>query len=93
MFVVMTLGGITCLCIILIQRRRKPDKKIYNEITERRLNVSPFSDNVEMNKTNVNKEYEIIENYINTSSNIPTKCRENDISLVQNQAYASVQHS
>ena len=78
---------------LLIHRRRKSDKKINNERTERRLNVSSFSDNVEMNITNVNKEYEIIEHYMNTSSNIPTKCRENDISLIQNQAYASVQHS
>ena len=78
---------------ILIQRRRKSDNKLNNERTERKLNVSSFSDNVQMNKTNVNKEYEIIEDYMNTSSNMPTKCRENDISLIQNQAYASVKHS
>ena len=90
MFVVMTLGGITCLCIILIQRRTNSDKKNNNKRTERRVNEFPFSENVEVNKTNVSREYESIEDYMNTPT---TNGRNNEIFLFQNKAYASVQHS
>ena len=87
----MTLGGITCHGIILIQRRRNSDKKNNNKRNERRVNELLFSENVEVNKTNVNRDYESIEDYMNTPT---TNGRNNKIPLFHNKAYAaSVQHS
>ena len=85
MFVAMVLGAITCLCIILIIRRSKSEKKNNKGRTERKVNTS-FAG------TNVNREYESIEDYLNTSC-VPTKCHEKDISFTQNKAYASIKHS
>ena len=83
MFVAMVLGALTCLCIILIIRRSKSEKKNMGR-TERKVNTS-------IAETNVNREYESIEDYINTSS-IPTRCHEKDISFTPNRAYASIKH-
>ena len=85
MFVAMVLGAITCLCMILFIRRSKSDKKNNNGSTERKVNTS-------LAETNVNREYESIEDYMNTSS-LPTRYHEKDISFTQNQAYASIKHS
>ena len=84
----MTLGGVTCVSIILIQQRRKSFST--NNATENR---STLPENYEIQETDVSREYESIEDYINTSST-PTVCHENknDINFVQNQAYASVHH-
>ena len=85
MFVAMVLGAITCLCTILIIRRSKLEKENNKGRTERKVNTS-FAE------TNVNREHESIEDYMNTSS-IPTRCPEKDIPFTQNQAYASIKHS
>ena len=86
LFVVMALGGITCVGIILIQKRKKAFNP--NNTTKRRTS---FPENVEVKETDVNREYERVEDYMNMSSTA-MESHGNDISLVQNQAYASVHH-
>ena len=87
LFVVMTLGGTTCVCIILIQRRRK--SFITNVTSESRMSALP--ENYEIQETDLRREYESIEDYMNTPST-PMESHENDINLIKNQAYASIHH-
>ena len=87
LFVVMTPGGMACVCIILIQTRRKSFNTNHNT-NERRPS---FPENYEIKETDVNREYESIEDYMNTSGK-PMECHENDINLIQNKAYASAHH-
>ena len=91
MFVVMTLRGIFCLLIIiLIQRRSKSLKKINNETSEKETSIS-WPREFDLKETDVNGEYEMIEDYMNTCK--LTGTQEVDINLIKNQAYASIQQS
>ena len=83
MFVMMVLGGILYMCGILIQRRKKSNICERNE-RSRKTSITNESD---QNETNVDREYESIEDYLNTSR--PANVA---IDFVPNQAYASVQH-
>ena len=69
---------------ILINRR------INSNINEKRdkSSMKTITHELDQNETDVDREYESIEDCMNTS-NTPA---EVDINLVQNQAYASVQH-
>ena len=74
----MTLGGITSVSIILIQRRRK---SLNTNNTESRRSTLP--EYYEIRETDMSREYESVEDYMKS---------ENDFNLVKNQAYASVHH-
>ena len=67
------------------QIREEKDKKR----TEGKVNTS-FA---EVKETNVNREYDIIEDNYQNMSSMPTRTHEKDISFTQNQAYASIKHS
>ena len=88
LFVVTTLGGITCVSIILVLRRRKSLNT--NNTTESKRSTPEY---YEIQETDVSREYESIEDYMNTSSTpMESHENENNINLIQNQAYASLQH-
>ena len=70
------------MCVILIQRRKKSNICERNE----RSRMTSITNESDQNETNVNREYESIEDYMNTST--PANVA---IDLVPNQAYASVQ--
>ena len=90
MFVALTLGGIICLCIIFIQRRSKSLTK-NNKVTTEKESSNSLPREFEIQETDVNGEYEMIEDYMNMCK--PTGCHEIDINVIKNQAYASVPQS
>jgi len=77
-------GGVCGYIICFIQKINKS-----NEITERKLNDLSLPGKSNENETNMDRVYESVEDYVNTTS-VPTENHEVNINLIQNQAYALV---